>query len=147
MKHYNPRFYEIQSEREAVIIQKAIDGEYGKRADSIDGVPASCGTFQQNYDRSALELYYWKTCPPDRYFIYVTAPEKVGSMTLASTVVTTWMGQVMGRAFLGQSYRSNMGDKRRSITVYGNNGREYYGTYFEGAGDYARITMRRGGNS
>lgn len=56
--------------------------------------------------------------------------------------VTGWMGNVYGRLALGREYRGNFGDVRRSVSVTIND-REYYGTYFESAGDYCRLKPRK----
>lgn len=53
--------------------------------------------------------------------------------------VATFTGAVLGTGKLGSAYRSNFGDLRRPIRFLGINGVEYFGTYFEGAGDYCRV--------
>lgn len=69
-----------------------------------------------NEERSAVEQYYWHADKPEKYFLYINEAMKTA---------TTWTG--------------DMGDKRIAITVYGNNGVNYYGTFYKSAGDYARV--------
>jgi hypothetical protein len=64
--------------------------------------------------------------------------------THARTIVTTWTGEKLGDAILGQSFRAPFGDKRRPIWVTAINGRKYQGTYYESAGDYARVKQMKG---
>jgi hypothetical protein len=87
-----------------------------------------------NDDRSAIELWDWKHNPPERYFVYIKdfCPQNTG-------LATTWIGQELGRVSFGRGYRDNFGGLRVPITVYGNNGVKYYGTYYKSSGDYARI--------
>lgn len=87
---------------------------------------------------SAIEVYEFVTDPPANYFAYV----KTTGIWFAD--VTTWTGEKLGEGYLGRIYFSNMGDERRSITVHAINGKKYYGTYYKGAGDYCRLTMRKG---
>ena len=100
-----------------------------------------------NSINSAYEVYEWLHDPPVRYFAYVkvnTDRQGYGTGTL-----TTWTGEKLGTVHLGRQYRSGFGyghDRaRRSITVVGTNGKRYYGTYYEGAGDYARIKQFKEG--
>lgn len=92
-----------------------------------------------NDDRSAIELYEWKNNPPEKYFLYVKETNLDNGLRLNRADIHTWIGQSLGYAYLGPTYRDNFGGKRVSITVYGNNGVKYYGTYYKSSGDYARI--------
>jgi hypothetical protein len=98
-----------------------------------------------NEERSAVECFEWLTNPPQRYFIYVTRPKVAQGCTLGfkRTTVTTWTGDVLGQAHLGGKFESNFGDERYSITITGTNGKKYHGTYYAGAGDYARIKLSK----
>lgn len=89
-----------------------------------------------NDERSQVEEYEWMTNPPEKYFLYIN---ETGQRATA----TTWTGQLLGQVSFGQSYRDNFGGKRIPVTVQGTNGREYYGTYFTSAGNYARIKARK----
>lgn len=80
---------------------------------------------------SAVEFYEWLRDKPRRYFLYVNE---------ARRQVTTWTGEVLGSVQFGNPYTSNMGDVRIPVHVEGNNGISYHGTYYQSAGDYARIT-------
>lgn len=83
-----------------------------------------------NEMRSRLEKHYIISDVPDQLFVYVNLPERI---------VTTWPGEKIGDIIkVGSLYRSNMGDERINITV-DVNGVKYTGTYFKGAGDYARL--------
>jgi hypothetical protein len=54
--------------------------------------------------------------------------------------VTNWTGRELGRVVrAGFVYRSNMGDKRRNVTVQGNNGVMYSGTAYMTNGTYVRL--------
>lgn len=105
-----------------------------------------------NDEISKLEVYEFCNDVPDSYFLYVSENrkqkvvhpewiEKYGKDYYQTWqhVVTTWTGDILGKCLLGSPYYSNFGDKRQSITVWGLNGVVYYGTYFTGAGNYARI--------
>lgn len=83
-----------------------------------------------NEERSAVEVYYWHNEPPEKYFLYVKED---------SNTATTWTGEALGRVSFGREYRSCFGDKRQSVMLYGTNGRNYHGTYYKSAGDYARV--------
>lgn len=84
---------------------------------------------------SAVEYYEWLRDKPRRYFLYVNE---------ARRQVTTWTGEVLGSVQFGNQYTSNMGDVRIPVHVKGNNGISYHGTYYQSAGDYARITAHVG---
>jgi hypothetical protein len=83
-----------------------------------------------NDDRSAIELWEWKHNPPDKYYLYVSEEKQDAH---------TWTGQSLGTCRFGREWRDNFGGKRRSVTVFGNNGVKYFGTYFKSSGDYAMI--------
>lgn len=83
-----------------------------------------------NEERSAAELFYWHNEKPSKYFLYINTDKKIA---------TTWIGEELGRVSFGREYCGNMGDKRQSVRVYGVNGQTYSGTYYKGAGDYARV--------
>lgn len=89
-----------------------------------------------NEERSNVEFYYWQHDKPEKYFLYINEEKKQA---------TTWTGQVLGTVVFGKESKSNMGDKRQAITLYGNNGCRYYGTYYKSAGDYARVTKYKKG--
>ena len=75
-----------------------------------------------NEERGAVELFDWHANPPDRYFCYPS-----DDLSRA----TTWMGGTLGTLHVGSEWRSNMGDKRRHVRVFGTNGKIYAGTLFE----------------
>jgi hypothetical protein len=81
--------------------------------------------------RSAVEEFQWRHEPPDKYFLYIDETKKEA---------ITWTGQRLGSVFFGKTYYYG-GSKRVAITVQGSNGRKYHGTYFKGAGNYARIKL------
>ncbi len=89
-----------------------------------------------NEDLSALEVYDFVHSPPDKYFLYIDRK---------NNTATTWMGDIIGHVAVprawGQEMLSNIpvGDARITIAVRGINGVSYRGTYFAGAGDYARV--------
>lgn len=86
-----------------------------------------------NEERSAIEVYEFCADIPDKYFLYV-CPEK--------NTVTTWIGDTLGHITQwGDTFRSNMGDRRRNIRFSAINGRTYAGTFYEDSGDYARVRL------
>lgn len=93
-----------------------------------------------NEERSAVEVFEFMRDRPNRYFVYV----RVGTPYLRSATVTTWTGDILGHGTMGAEYRSNMGDKRRSIRFRAITGDTYAGTYYYGAGDYARVRKVKG---
>lgn len=107
---------------------------------------------ERNAATSKREVEEFITNPPARYFAYV----KLGDIRYMpfyqgrhdreyqTCEVTTWMGDRLARGSVGPAYRSNMGDTRRPIDCVGINGVEYYGTFYEGAGDYCRLYARKG---
>lgn len=94
-----------------------------------------------NEERSAVEVWEWLADPPERYFAYV---DTVAKAPTYYPRITTWMGDNLGVCRLGRRWRSNFGDWRVSITVYGTNGVHYYGTFYESAGDYCRLRAYKG---
>jgi hypothetical protein len=93
-----------------------------------------------NDETGALEVFEFMRDKPDRYFLYV---KTAGLDIEGACVVTTWNGERLGAGTIGRVYRSNMGDKRRSIWFTAITGEKYSGTYFFGAGDYARVRKVR----
>jgi len=87
-----------------------------------------------NEEISAAEVYQFINDPPDKYFVYINEERHEA---------TTWIGEKLGHV-TGLSQipkRSNFGDFRVYIDVYGINGKKYHGVYYKSAGDYARIKM------
>lgn len=83
--------------------------------------------------KAKIEEYEFVKFPPEKYFLYVDFEKKI---------VTTFTGVKLGHiVWANRPYYSNFGDKRIGIDVYGINGKKYHGTYYVGAGDYARIKM------
>jgi len=89
-----------------------------------------------NEERSAIEIYEFHQDKPDSYFAYVQRSTDPLSL---SCKITTWMGDLLGTGSLGNAYRSNFGDQRRSIRIKGVNGVIYYGTFYESSGDYCHL--------
>jgi hypothetical protein len=87
-----------------------------------------------NEERSSCEVYDFVTNPPDKYVLYINDERHEA---------TTWTGEKLGHVTgLSQTpKRSNFGDLRIYIDVYGINGKKYHGVYYKSAGDYARIKM------
>jgi len=99
----------------------------------VDGIIEPTYT---NEEVSAAEVKWFMESKPDRHFVYVNRKKRV---------ITTWIGEVLGTCEFGRRYQGNFGDMRVPVRVKGINGVEYHGTYFEGAGDYARIRKVKGG--
>lgn len=105
-------------------------------AHKTNGIPVAISATMPYSDiatnalKGKIELYEWHTEPPEREFVYIN--ENKG-------IATSWMGDNFGSVSFGNEWRDNFGSTRQSITVYGSNGVNYYGTYFKGAGEYARI--------
>jgi len=106
------------------------------KANKTNCIPSEvCATFpfakQVNNDlRSAIEVWEFIHNPPQNYFLYINETERTA---------TTWTGEKLGSVSFGHVYRSNMNDKRQSVTIQAINGKTYAGTYFKSAGDYARV--------
>lgn len=107
---------------------------------------------EKNRATSKQEVEEFVADPPANYFAYVKVtgipytPFYQGrhDRTYHACEVTTWMGDLLAKGSVGPAYRSNMGDTRRSVDCVGVNGIEYYGTFYEGAGDYCRLYARKG---
>jgi len=82
-----------------------------------------------------IELYEWVHYPPNKYFIYINEKDRKA---------TTWNGEKLGDIGLSYPYKDNFGGTRINISVYGNNGVVYYGTYYKSAGFYAIIKAHKG---
>lgn len=101
-----------------------------------NGIPVEiCNTFPyadivDNDLRGKIEVYEFMQDKPNKYFLYIKE---------SAEQATTWNGEFLGNVHFGKEYRSNMGDKRQPIDVFGINGIKYHGTYYKSAGDYARI--------
>ncbi len=92
-------------------------------------------------ERSKREVATWLADPPESYFLYV---REISSDGRLAPVVTTWMGDVLGKVTgWGATWTDNFGSERRTLYVHGTNGVDYRGTYFKSAGDYARIRAHR----
>jgi len=96
-----------------------------------------------NEERSEMEVYEFVTDPPEKYFLYCSFSKDAKNNEFthygASGFATTWTGQKLGNIQCGHTWRSNWGDTRVSIRVYGINGVTYAGTYFKSSGNYARV--------
>jgi len=93
-----------------------------------DEVPANARI--TNDEWSAIEVYEFIHDKPDRYFCYVNEKERK---------VTTWTGDILAHhCVLGSPFHV-FNAERRSIRFKAINGRIYYGWYFSGSGDYARV--------
>lgn len=93
-----------------------------------------------NDEKAKVEVYEFMTDKPDKYFAYV---QENHSKNNIPTNITTWMGDNLGRIYSGSPYWSNFGDKRIPITVHAINGLIYHGTYYQSAGDYCRIRVKK----
>ncbi len=102
----------------------------------IDNIVRTAGITSSptNEERSVVEVYEFVNDPPDRYFAYINEKTRT---------CNTWMGDKLGEVGFGRAYRSNMGDIRVPITVYGINGKKYHGYYYKSAGDYCRIRLAK----
>ena len=89
---------------------------------------------ERNKETSTREIKKFIKTPPIKYFLYINEKDKSA---------TTWTGEKLGSVSFGREYTSNMGDKRQSIRVRAINGKDYCGTYYKSAGDYARITVNK----
>jgi hypothetical protein len=93
-----------------------------------------------NDERSQCEIFEFLHDPPQTYFCYIVKDKESGRW-----IVSNWPGAPLseGRVILGNEYRSNVGDKRRSVWFRAINGKCYAGTFYCGAGDYARVKMTK----
>jgi len=103
-----------------------------------------------NDDRSAIELWEWKHDPPEKYFLYIRENDKRPEGFPYEPPLweaITFAGQKLGNVRYATEYKcpafGGWPSVRQSITVYGNNGVKYYGTYYKSSGDYARIKMMK----
>jgi hypothetical protein len=87
-----------------------------------------------NDERSALEIFEFRSNPPDKYFLYINEDKHTA---------TTWTGDVLGQVTFGSEYRDNFGGKRQPVWVRGINGKQYHGTYFKSSGNFARIRQSK----
>lgn len=95
-----------------------------------------------NEERSLVEEYDWMTNPPTKYLIYITESAGSAPGLSFSARATTWTGLHLGNVIeSGRMFRSNFGDVRVPINVFGTNGKMYFGTYYRSSGNYARIKM------
>lgn len=79
-----------------------------------------------NDETAQAELFDWMHEKPSRAFLYPF-----------QDTLTNWTGIVFARiTHSGREYRSNLGDKRRSVRAIGINGVAYAGTIYE---TYARM--------
>lgn len=84
-----------------------------------------------NEQRSAIEVYEFITDPPIKYFAYVNS---------TTQKITTWTGEKLGDIVAkNRSWTSNLGDRRKNLTIKAINGKMYYGTYYYDSGDYVRM--------
>lgn len=99
-----------------------------------------------NAERGALELYEFMHDPPTVKFLYVTENKNGYDPHKAQT----FAGDYLGRVYFGQRYRAagfggrSAATERVPITLYAVNGKRYVGTYFSGAGNYARVRLAKG---
>lgn len=101
----------------------------------------------RNDDRSAIERFEFCIAPPASYFLYIALPEGAtverARVMGASGLATTWTGERLGRVTFGRPYHDNFGGKRVPVWIDAINGRCYHGTYFQSAGDYARVKLTK----
>lgn len=100
-----------------------------------------------NDDRSAIERFEFCAAVPFSYFLYIALPEGAtverARVMGASGLATTWTGERLGRVTFGRPYHDNFGGKRVPVWIDAINGRCYHGTYFQSAGDYARVKLTK----
>jgi hypothetical protein len=87
-----------------------------------------------NDEISAQEVREFKANPPDKYFLYVSEERRDAH---------TWTGEHLGVVTFGREYRDNFGGKRVPVRIRAINGRQYVGTYYKSAGDYARVRLAK----
>jgi hypothetical protein len=120
---------------------------------------------KQAFDRiveKAGGLYkagWWQDLTDDEradaaYYIWMNHPEHVEYVEIDETNGTVKIGYLSrsdkprfkyigGTVYMGQAYRSNMGDARAQVTIYGCNGVTYHGTYYYSRG-LAQIKAAKG---
>lgn len=134
---------EITSKEQYQILKEKVEANNEARlayckANKTNGIPCEIAeTFPfaneiNNDVRSAIEVYEFVCDPPKNYFLYVNEKTRKA---------TTWTGQDLGNIVFGNSWKSNLGDLRMNVTVHAINGQVYAGTYYKGAGSYARIKL------
>lgn len=140
------QFLEFKTEQEYLDARAKHDAnhaavmEYCKKnkTNSIPAEIAKTFPFENkvtNELRSAIEQWEFKNNPPQKYMVYVDKDKRF---------VITWTGQPLGViTSLGQPYRSNFGDQRRSIQFKGINGKRYFGTYFCENTDCANVKQMK----
>lgn len=84
--------------------------------------------------KTKIEVWEFIHKKPEKYFLYIR--EK-------TCTAVNWTGENLGRVIMGVQFRSNMGDVRVPVTVFGINGITYYGTYYKSSGDYARVKAKK----
>lgn len=114
------------------------------KAWNVNHASNTLGDLPGNLIRSRAEVWKWYESPPDSAFIYIReVPENERRLGdgrfLPPFEAITWMGDHLGNVLASPAYRCNMGDRRRAITLIGTNRRIYVGTYFQSAGNYARV--------
>jgi len=111
----------------------------GRTSYKTEDVPA--GLEVSNEDRTKIEIYEFVNNPPNRYFAYVKRLET----NTRTARITTWTGELLGVATLGQAYETpafGRTSKRVPVLKFkAINGKSYYGTFFESSGDYCRLKM------
>lgn len=103
----------------------------GKNSYKPEEVPQGC-EYPGTEATSALEVYEFCRDRPESYFLYINE---------SKSLAITWAGDELGIVTFGRSYRGNMGDVRVPVTIHAINGKRYHGTYFNSAGNYARVKM------
>jgi len=118
------------------LMQYEMSANVYRTQNKTTGIPVEiCNTFPyadivNNDLRGKIEVYEFMQDCPKKYFLYIKED---------NSTATTWNGEFLGNVHFGKEYRSNMGDKRQPIDVFGINGIKYHGTYYKSAGNYARI--------
>lgn len=88
-----------------------------------------------NDERSAIEVFEFVTNPPESCALYIDE---------AKAIATTWTGDKLGTVTFGHAFTDNFGGRRVPVSIRAINGRNYSGTYYKSAGDYARVRMLKG---
>jgi hypothetical protein len=105
----------------------------GRTSYRTNEVPEHLRSFG-NKERGALELYDFVHNPPKRYFAYYKDNAVLGDN------VITFMGDKLGTIVsVSAPWQSNLGDKRRMVTVQAINGLTYRGIAQLSAGNYVRL--------
>lgn len=123
-------------EAKTALMQYEMAANVYKTQNKTNGIPVEiCNTFPyadivDNDLRGKIEVYEFMQDKPKKYFLYINED---------TMQATTWGGESLGNVHFGKEYRSNMGDKRQSIDVFGINGVKYHGIYYKSSGNYAII--------